>query len=146
MYQLDHIHIEVKDRQKAAAWFKDLLGFHPDLKLLHWTDDPVGPLILNSSGGHTCLALFARGCAKASRDATIAFRTRGDNFLSFAARLDHLNLVDRDDLVLTSQSIVDHDVSWSIYFMDLDGNRFEITTYDYDQVSEHLKKRQSSRS
>lgn len=27
---------------------------------------------------------------------------------------------------------VDHDVSWSIYFTDPDGNPFEITTYDYE--------------
>lgn len=27
---------------------------------------------------------------------------------------------------------VDHEVSWSIYFKDPDGNPFEDTTYDYE--------------
>ena len=139
MYQLDHIHIEVEDRLKAAAWFEDLLGLSPDPKLLSWADDPMGPLILSSSDGHTCLSLFARGCAKASRDATIAFRTSGQNFLDFTARLDTLSLVDdRDGSLLTSKSLVDHQLSWSIYFSDLDGNRFEITTYDYGLVRDAL--------
>jgi catechol-2,3-dioxygenase len=30
--------------------------------------------------------------------------------------------------------LVDHTVSWSLYFQDPDGNPFEITSYDYDLV------------
>jgi len=30
---------------------------------------------------------------------------------------------------------VDHEVSWSIYFEDPDGNPYEITTYEYDALA-----------
>jgi catechol-2,3-dioxygenase len=34
---------------------------------------------------------------------------------------------------------VDHAGSWSLYFTDVDGNPFEITSYDYTFLKEQLR-------
>ena len=39
---------------------------------------------------------------------------------------------------LGKSDIVDHQLAWSFYFCDPDGNRFELTTYDYDDVKNSL--------
>lgn len=134
-YQLDHIHVPVTNRPLSVDWFNRVLGLTVDPKYERGADDPMGPLTLKSSDGHACLALFQRPPADCARDHTIALRTNGEAFLGLAARLDDLNLVDNDGVTLTSQSVVDHAYSWSIYFVDLDQNRFEVTTYDYDLVA-----------
>ena len=137
-YQLDHIHVQVTDRPRSAEWFKKVLGLTTDSKYESWADEPMGPLTLISSDGHHCLALFQRPPAECAKDHTIALRTNGAAFLEFAGRLDQLGLHDQDGTELTSTSIVDHDYSWSIYFVDPDENRFEVTTYDYELVAGSL--------
>ncbi len=52
--------------------------------------------------------------------------------------MESLALVNGRGEQLTARSFVDHDLSWSIYFVDPDGNRFEVTTYDYDEVAIQL--------
>ena len=47
-----------------------------------------------------------------------------------------LNLVDRDGSRVNLSEIADHELSWSFYFLDPDGNRFELTCYDYAEVRE----------
>jgi catechol-2,3-dioxygenase len=34
--------------------------------------------------------------------------------------------------------VKDHQVSWSLYFSDPDGNPYEITSYTYDQLGAQL--------
>jgi len=65
---------------------------------------------------------------------TVAFRVDGKGFLEFCESLDALKLKATSGGVLTRTNVVDHEVSWSVYFLDLDQNRIEVTTYDYDQV------------
>ena len=138
VYQLDHIHVPVTDRPRSVEWFNRVLGLTIDPKYAHWADDPKGPLTLISSDGHHCLALFEDPPAECARDHTIALRTNGDAFLALASRLEDLELTDRQGSRVTSKSVVDHDSSWSIYFVDPDRNRFEVTTYDYDLVAAKL--------
>lgn len=40
---------------------------------------------------------------------------------------------------VTSADVVDHDLSYSLYFTDLDGNSLELTTNEYDAVAPRIK-------
>lgn len=132
--RIDHVHIEVSDRETAADWYKKVLGLERHKQLQSWAEDPMGPLILQGGDGHPTLSLFARDCKEPTRDSTIAFRVDGKGFLEFCESLDALKLKATSGGVLTRTNVVDHEVSWSVYFLDLDQNRIEVTTYDYNQV------------
>jgi catechol 2,3-dioxygenase-like lactoylglutathione lyase family enzyme len=133
--RLDHVHVEVADRAAAARWFGDLFALVPAPHLAFWADEPGGPLILQGGDGAPCLSLFERPTrAHGARDRTVALRTDGAGFLAFRDRLPELALDDGAGGRLTAEHLVDHTVSWSFYFLDPDGNRFELTTYDYATV------------
>ena len=136
------IDVDVSDRTSALQWFDEILDLTPDPQFLSWADDPNGPITLSSSDGEKCLALFEREIKQPSNDHTIAMRSDASAFLKFMSNLDTVELFDRAGTRLTSKSVVDHDLSWSIYFVDPDGNRFETTTYDYQMVAESLGSRQ----
>ncbi len=128
----------MSDRDAAAAWYARVLGLrrHPGLGV--WADDPMGPLILQAGDGEPALSLFARDRKPVMRDATIAFRVDGAGFIAFCDRLEALELRDRSGAALTRAAVVDHDLSWSIYFVDPDDNRIEVTSYDYEEVRDAL--------
>ncbi len=136
--RIDHVHVEVTDRYKAAEWYRKVLGLVPHDELAAWAEDPMGPLILKAADGAPALSLFQRGCAAMTRDATIAFKVSGDDFLNFCHALDGWELKDPTGKVLSAKDVVDHDLSWSIYFVDPDQNRFEVTTYDYGHVAAQI--------
>ena len=134
-HRIDHVHVEVADRDKAAAWYERVLGLERHAALAVWADDPMGPLILSAGDGEPALSLFARGCARASRDATIAFRFSGADFREFIDALPELGLRHDSGRVLTAADMQDHGLSWSFYFNDPDGNRIEVTCYDKDSAA-----------
>lgn len=136
--RIDHVHVDVADRDVAAQWFRDVLGLVPAQALASWAKHRLGPLILATPDGLPVLSLFARQANPASRDTTIAFRVSGSDFLTFLDRLDDLGLLQADGRRLTRSELADHDLAWSIYFVDPWGNRFEITTYDYGLVRDAL--------
>ena len=39
---------------------------------------------------------------------------------------------------VTKDKVVDHDISFSIYFDDPDGNKLELTCYEYEYVKSNL--------
>ncbi|MCC5986745.1 MAG: VOC family protein [Pararhodobacter sp.] len=133
--RIDHVHIEVRDRDAAAAWYARVLGLERHHALAGWADDPMGPLILSAGDGEPALSLFQRPCAAPSRDATIAFRVSGEDFLRFIAALPELGLSHDTGRPLATTDIQDHGLSWSFYFNDPDGNRIEVTCYDYGMVA-----------
>jgi len=134
--RIDHVRIEISDRETAGEWYKKVLGLERHKQLQSWPEDPMGPLILQGGDGYSTLSLFARDCKEPTRDSTIAFRVDGKGFLEFCESLDALKLKATSGGVLTRTDVVDHEVSWSVYFLDLDRNRIEVTTYDYGQVKE----------
>lgn len=133
---IDHVHMEVTDRDAAARWYARVLGLERDARFAPWAEDPMGPLILSAPGGGPALSLFARAARPPSRDATVAFRMAGGAFGAFLDRLPALGLSDRGGGPLARGDVVDHGLSWSLYFVDPDGNRIELTTYDREEVAE----------
>ena len=132
---IDHVHIEVKNREVAAHWYHRILGLNPDVKLADWAKHSAGPLILSTASSTAVLALFARESKQASRDATIAFWVSGLNFITFVEKLDRYQLTHISQRMLIQSNVVDHRISQSIYFLDRDNNRIEVTTYDYALVA-----------
>ena len=92
-------------------------------------------------GCNTMLALFEgepRGLRETAGHHRVAFRVDGSTFLRFLERLKQFPVFDEDGHESASVRVVDHDRVYSAYFCDPYGNRYEITTYDYEEVANHL--------
>lgn len=124
--RIDHIHIYVKNRPAAEEWYGRVLGLRRKPALESWATG-AGPLMLENPSESVVLALFERETGAAPSSATIALGVSGTAFLSWKTHLTQ-NLD-------TAPKLVDHGLAWSLYFSDPDGNPFEITTYDYQEVS-----------
>ena len=122
----DHIHVSVPDREQAAEWFEEVLGFRIEESLRSWATEG-GPLTIGDESGKIHLALFER------KDFTpltaIAFGADAKNFLEWKRILEDRRILSR---------CTDHDLAWSLYFHDPYGNIYEITTYEHAAVSEAL--------
>ena len=100
--------------------------------------------MISPDEGNTKLALFESKKANETnmdRRKTIAFRTSGEGFCMFLDRLSDHPVFDEGGKSATSLEVVDHDMAFSVYFNDPDGNSLELTTYDCKYVS----KRESER-
>jgi len=137
--QLDHVGFFVPDQYEAAAWYSRVLGLEIVPEFEAWATN--GPLMIASESGGTMLALF-RGEPRGDRPTAgfhrVAFRVDGPGFLQFLSGLGRVVLFNRQGEKLTADQVVDHDKSWSIYFVDPYGHLLEITTYDYDDVRREL--------
>jgi catechol 2,3-dioxygenase-like lactoylglutathione lyase family enzyme len=121
---IDHVAIGVRDIERSAEWYIDVLGF----ERLHegmWNGVPtfIGK-------GSTGIALFpASHEAKTSahreiRMLHLAFRADRENFLAAQRELEKHGI---------KFEFSDHEISHSIYFRDPDGHQLEITTYELER-------------
>ena len=120
---LDHVALSVRDVERSAQWYADVLGF----KRQHVGMWDGVPIFVGNGGA--AIALFpARDEAGSTSQDRAAVRT-----LHFAFRTDRQNFLRAQD-ELKKRAIAfdfqDHEVSHSIYFRDLDGHQIEITTYE----------------
>ena len=103
-----------------------------------------GPLMISSDGGSTKLALFTGqpvpGGSKAAFH-RVAFRVTGGGFVEFLRRLPELRLTNSTGQPVATDSVVDHQQAYSIYFDDPWGHLLEVTTYDYDETAAWLASR-----
>ena len=122
--RIDHIHVFVSDRAASERWYAEVLGFRRVPELEFWAPDG-GPLTVQDASGSVHLALFERP-AQPCRS-TIALAASAPEFIAWQAHLS----------TLLGQLVpaVDHQVSWSLYFADPDGNPYEITSYAYDTLA-----------
>jgi catechol-2,3-dioxygenase len=124
LQSIDHVHVFTADRGRAEAWYERVLGLTRVKEFEHWATKR-GPLFLTNMDRTVSIALFERPWQPTQ--STIAFRASGPDFLAWQKRLaEAVGTIDK----------VDHDGSWSLYFSDLDGNPFEITSYDYEWLKE----------
>jgi catechol 2,3-dioxygenase-like lactoylglutathione lyase family enzyme len=138
--QIDHVEMFVPDRHEAAEWYRQVLGLEIIEAYRSWAA-PGGPLMIATREGSTKLALFEG--ASPTGGATngfhrVAFRTDGEGFVSFLARLEELALRNRDGRPVTAEAVFDHEMAFSIYFSDPYGHNLELTTYDHESVRSAL--------
>ena len=121
---IDHVELLVRDIRKTEAWYRKVLG----LKRVHaWDPEPV-----MIGAGNTMLALFTSNRAKGRMPKPkksghrvsygylrVAFLTDTKGFREAQRRLKRLRIPFRGP--------VDHDLTFSIYFQDLNGLPLEIT-------------------
>ena len=124
---LDHVHLLVTDRERAAAWYARALG----LERVSVSEDPYGPRSVSGDGGESCLALFTSRVA-ADPNRVVAFRVDAQDFLAFAERLLEFEIRAANRVRLRPEDLVDHGDVLSFYFADPDGNAFELATYEVD--------------
>jgi catechol-2,3-dioxygenase len=125
--RIDHIHVYATDRKKAEQWYADMMGFARMPELESWADG--GPLMLSNSSGTVHIALFeapAQPCRS-----VIALSVGAEEFVAWRR-----HLVDKLQRPVEAE---DHQLSWSLYFADPDGNPWEITSYQHAVVATLLK-------
>jgi ribosomal protein S18 acetylase RimI-like enzyme/catechol 2,3-dioxygenase-like lactoylglutathione lyase family enzyme len=127
LQRIDHVHVYVADRKAAQAWYADVLGFTPVAALASWAAGP-GPLTIGDAAGSVHIALFERPPQPCR--SVVAFATGAAGFLAWRAHLA--------GKLGKPVDAVDHELSWSMYFSDPDGNPYEITTYEYEAVRDGL--------
>ena len=120
---IDHVALAVRDVERSASWYQEVLG----LKRMHEDLWKSFPAVVGA--GETAVALFpVQGEAPDGPP--------GKNVLAmrhFAFRVDRPNF-EAAQAELKARSIEfefqDHEIAHSIYFHDPDGHEIEITTYE----------------
>ena len=138
---MDHVELFVPSRYEAAEWYSDRLGFQVVEAYELWAPREGNPLMISSDDGQTLLALF-KGDPLGRRDPVgfqrVAFRVDGAGFIEFLERLEQHPVFDPTGQQLTRDDVKDHDLAYSIYFCDPYGHPLEVTSYDYEEISERL--------
>lgn len=148
MQRIDHIEVNVPDRYEAAKWYEKVFGFkilqHP---VFEWAVNlPNGPLFIGSEDWAVKVSLFEgepQGQHPFIGFNRACFSLTGTDFLSFLDHMDALELYDEKGTRMTRNHLADHRFAWAVYFSDPYGNRYELTTYDYQQVADQLHAREA---
>jgi catechol 2,3-dioxygenase-like lactoylglutathione lyase family enzyme len=119
--RLDHVSLNVSDRARSIAWYRDVLG----LKQRGEPRQDDWPVFMGEFG--TCIALFQAQVHSPERQAEsaglrhVAFMVDGGELVRAKARLDEHGIAFRFE---------DHGNAHSVYLSDPDGNVIELTTYE----------------
>ena len=121
LQRLDHVSLNVSDRPRSIAWYRDVLGLEQRGEA--GRDDQ--PVFMGEFGA--CVALFQAQVQSGERrpESTglrhIAFMLGRDDLGRAQAHLREQDVEFRSE---------DHGNALSVYLADLDGNVIELTTYD----------------
>ena len=127
LQNIDHVHVFVEYRREALIWYYNILGLKPLEELINLPQS--GPLIISNEERNIDLAIF-KGKPQ-DNHSVIAFKVTGDDFINYHNKIN--------DSMSEELDVVDHSSQFSIYFEDPYGNPYEITSYDYDMLSNHYK-------
>ena len=143
-HYLGHIVFYVKDLQRSLMFYEDLLGFQNVGKL----DFPFQAVALTSGRTHHEILLIEVGSArKAPKGHRLGLYHIGikvgdslDELRQVKTELENAKVRINGSLTKNIE-IVDHDIQFSIYFEDPFGNPYEITSYDYDILTNHYERK-----
>lgn len=124
----DHLHVRVRDRVAAVAWYQRVMGLQVVESLRHWAVDG-GPLTLGDAQHRVHLALFEG--EPSAPFSTLALRVDAPGFLRWREHLQRE--------LAEALPVVDHEQSLSLYFRDPDGNAYEITCYETTALQSALQ-------
>lgn len=127
LQRLDHVHVHVSDRAVAERWYGEVLGLERVAELEGWAVDG-GPLTLADANGALHLALFERPSGE--NHATLALGVDAAGFVAWKRHLERV--------LGRTLAVEDHELSWSLYFSDPDGNPFELTCYEHAALAAAL--------
>jgi catechol-2,3-dioxygenase len=125
--RIDHVHVHVANRNRAEQWYASVMGFSRRVELESWAEG--GPLMLANSSGTVHIALFERPTAPSH--STIALSVGAAEFVAW-----RLHLVEKLKRPVEPE---DHQLAWSLYFADPDGNPWEITSYQHAVIATLLQ-------
>jgi catechol 2,3-dioxygenase-like lactoylglutathione lyase family enzyme len=120
---IDHIAMGVRDVERSAKWYIDVLGFE---RLHEGTWGGVPTFI---GKGNTGIALFPASqepklsTGREIRMLHLAFRADRENFIAAQRELEQHGI---------KFEFQNHEIAHSIYFRDPDSHQLEITTYEVD--------------
>lgn len=140
MGRLDHVHIRVPNREEAAAWYAEHLGFEPVVQFDFWaTGFDGGPLQISADGGNTMLALFeaSEGHPMIPQQTGVAFSVDAEAFISFTRSLPGA-INSPLGMPLVANDVVDFDMCWAFDLVDPWGNQYELNCYEYDRIMTEL--------
>ena len=119
---IDHVAIGVRDVERSAKWYTEVLGFE------RFHEGAWGGVPTFVGKGNTGIALFPAtvnaksvSTGRQIRLLHLAFRADRENFLAAQRELEARGI---------KIEFQDHEISHSIYFRDPDGHQLEITTYE----------------
>lgn len=139
MGSLDHMHLVVPNREEAARWYEETLGFERIAAYARWAAVEGGPLHLSADGGLSGIALFEAGPHESSPIGKgVAFKVDAPMFVAFARQLESRDLPSPDGNPLTANSVVDFDLCFSFTLVDPYGHPLELNCYDYEAVRREL--------
>jgi catechol-2,3-dioxygenase len=122
MQRLDHVSLNVSDRPRSIAWYRDVLGLEPKNEARR--DD--WPVFMGEMG--VCIALFQADAEPSPPRGSEPAGLRHVAFMVAKTDLDaaQAHLTERD----VDFRFEDHGNAHSVYFDDPDGNVIELTTYE----------------
>ena len=123
--KIDHVHLYVNNLEAAEVWYKEVLGFVRDESLFFWFTQG-GPLVLKNN--EAALSLFER--LHQSPGHTVAFSVKPCYFSELMKTLSSHSV---------SFTVSDHQVSMSVYFEDIAGNKIEMTSYEYHEARKNIQ-------
>ena len=140
---IDHVAMSVRDVERSAQWYIDILGFEHRHKGV-WDGVPtfigkgktaIALFPAKSNTTSTSLAAVALGTPKRDEGGPAkAASSRGEiRMLHLAFRADRKNFLAAQEELKQRRikfESSDHEISHSIYFRDPDGHELEITTYE----------------
>lgn len=138
--RLDHVHIRVPNREEAARWYAEHLGFEPVEKYDFWAKGfEGGPIQISADGGKTTLALFeaSEGHPMIPQQTGVAFSLGADEFMAFARSLPGA-LDGPSGRPLEVGDIVDLDMCWAYNLADPWGNQYELNCYEHERIQREL--------